>query len=123
MRDQSYLQSVFYRVKKIVRPLALLLCAFSVLSFTFCLGLGIGIMSMTRQFYHREYLKERELIEPIIARNPAFSGITIHEKSDGGVFIDGCLSSTDYSQLRFAITQVVGESRADEIVMGILVKP
>jgi hypothetical protein len=71
--------------------------------------------------YSEQYARERRVIEPLLASDPAFSELKIGQRSNGGVWMIGVIRSpAAYSRLREALIRAFGESRADEILYGIM---
>jgi hypothetical protein len=92
------------------------------LSFGCCFGSGLffGIMRGERFGYNRQYQQERELIEPILAKDPAFAAVEIHIRSNGGIFLSGEVPTTeDSARLRELVVRAVGEPRAKEILLAV----
>jgi hypothetical protein len=88
--------------------------------FGFVPGLVLGAMGGNRQAYHLRYLEERELIEPIIASDPTFSEVTIHEKSDGGLYLGGEVPThSDRARLEQKVNRAIGEKRAHEAISNV----
>ena len=57
--------------------------------------------------------KNDSLIEPILAGDPAFSAVTIHEKSDGGLYLGGDVSAhLDHVRLEQTVAKAIGQKRA-----------
>lgn len=74
----------------------------------------------TEREYHERYLRERELVEPVLAQDPAYQEIKVHRKSSGGIFLTGVVASAqERTKLFEALIRVVGESRAKELMNGV----
>jgi hypothetical protein len=87
-----------------------------------CFGLGLfyGLMRGTEEGYRRQYQQERELVEPILAKEPAFAEVAIHRRSNGGIYLLGQVpTAQDYSRLRESVIRAVGEPRAKEILLAV----
>lgn len=85
-------------------------------------ALLLGRVGGERGAYHRQYLKEREALAPVLASDPAFAGVELDERSRGGVDLLGEVRSPDDKErLRAAVTRMVGEARAKEMLIGISV--
>jgi hypothetical protein len=85
-------------------------------------ALLLGAVGGERGAYHRRYLEEREVLAPVLASNPAFSGVELNERSRGGVDLVGEVGSPDdMERLRDAVTRAVGEARAKEMLLGMRV--
>jgi hypothetical protein len=77
-------------------------------------------MSSTQRKYNEQYHRERELVEPILANDPAFADVRLGQRSSGGIWLEGTVpTERDRSRLREAIVRAVGESRADEILIAV----
>src|SRR5690349_20428313 len=86
-------------------------------------GAGVGILLGVRNAYHRQFLEEQRLVEPILASDPAFARVEIHEYSAGGIWLGGKVKSrSDLERLEAAVTRQIGESRAKLAVTPILVE-
>ena len=69
------------------------------------------------RYHRRRYLEEREALAPILAGDPAFAGVEVHEKSDGGVFLTGAVPTPeDRERLRASVARALGEKRSKEAV-------
>lgn len=85
-------------------------------------GFGFGLLYATGQAYQQQYLAEKERIEPILASDLIFRDVTCHRRSNGGVYLNGVVATqADRDRLREQIVRVVGEKRADEIVLAVMV--
>jgi hypothetical protein len=92
------------------------------LGFSLCVGLGVGLLAGERGAYHRRYLEEREAIVSVLAGEPAFAGVEVHELSAGGAFLGGEVSSAEaLDRLQACVTRAVGERRARDAVGGVSV--
>jgi hypothetical protein len=84
------------------------------------MAFGLGAIVAERGTYHRRYLEEKKLIAPVLAQDPAFVGIELRERSNGGVSITGRVPTReDKERLHAALLKAVGEVRAKEILYGI----
>lgn len=100
-------------------------CGSLVLPFS-CFGVGLilGALYGSLNTYHLRYLEERAIIAPILAKDPAFAAVEIHERSDGGVWLLGEVPAPeDRERLRTSVTRALGESRSKEVMAGVEVKP
>jgi hypothetical protein len=94
----------------------------TLLSFGGCFGAGVlfGVARNQEAEYHERYLRERELVEPILASDPAFADIKVSRRSSGGISLTGAVSSPqDRLKLFEALIRVVGEPRAKELIIGV----
>jgi hypothetical protein len=91
---------------------------FLLMGVSFAVGLGLG----ERNQYSAQYWRERQLVEPVLTSDPAFSEIRIKEQSNGGIYLSGAVrSEADLARLRKEISRLVGEPRAEEIMSGVQV--
>jgi hypothetical protein len=97
----------------------------AVLSFAFCaaLFLAIGAFATHQSCKHERYELERSLLQPILSRDPAFSGFELDESSRGGAELSVQVpTQADADRLRDAIVRAVGELRARELMRGVTVR-
>lgn len=86
------------------------------------IGFWCGLFYGESRGYHRQYLEERELIEPLLASDPALSDVKVLARSSGGLELIGTVpTQSDRDRLRDRIIRAVGEKRADEIVRPVMV--
>lgn len=86
------------------------------------IGFAVVLMAEGRAYY-RQYLKERDLIAPIIATDASFSHVKIHQRSDGGVSLSGEVSSNaDFQSLKEQLIKELGDRRGLEAVIAVAVK-
>jgi hypothetical protein len=97
-----------------------------VLSSASCFGVGLvfgvffGGARTTESEYQERYLRERELVEPVLAQDPAYQEIKVHRRSSGGIFLSGVVSTShERTKLFEALVRVFGESRAKELMNGV----
>jgi hypothetical protein len=84
------------------------------------IGLGLGVLVGEQNGYQRRYLEEKELVEPILAGDPAFAGVRIQRRSNGGIDLIGDVPTVaDRERLRGHVARALGENRAQEIVLGV----
>lgn len=80
-------------------------------------GFGFGVVYSELSTYARQYGKERELIDPTLASDPAFANLQCNQRSNGGVSLSGTVPTwDDRDRLRERLTRLVGEGRGSEIV-------
>lgn len=97
-------------MSKLWRRVALLAGIVCFGSCLFSCGLGYGLLYRTEQTYQEQYLKERELIEPLLASDPAFAGLECSRRSAGGVDLVGVVpAQSDRERLSERIIRLVGE--------------
>jgi hypothetical protein len=102
-----------------------LLVTGSALALGLCLstGLVLGLLGGEQSVYHRRFLEEQEAIAPLLASDPAFSKVELHEYSAGGVYLMGEVSTAeDLSRLRVGVIRAVGERRAREVMAAVGVR-
>lgn len=103
----------------------LLLVAGSLLAIGFCFSSGVvvGLLGGEGGAYHRRFLEEQQSIAPLLAGDPAFAGVELHEYSAGGVYLVGEVpTAEDLSRLRAGVVRAVGERRAMEAMRGVRAK-
>ena len=87
-------------------------------------GFVAGRLYCQQRFYHEQYLREREMIEPLLVSDSAFSRINISQRSSDGIDLTGYVNSkNDLIRLQDAIGHLVGTPRAKELLLGVLVAP
>ncbi len=87
------------------------------------IGFGIGHMHAGGQAYMRQYHEERELLEPLVASDPAFAELTLCQRSSGGCDLMGIVpTQADRDRLRERVVRAFGEKRAEEIVRPVMVR-
>jgi hypothetical protein len=88
----------------------------------FAAGMACGLLLGDLNSYFRQYQVERELIDPILASDPAFRELQCSQRSNGGINLRGAVpTEADRDRLRERIVRAVGEKRADEIMYGVQV--
>lgn len=103
-----------------IRRFLLVVLALLVLGFAFGCGFIVGALVGTVDAYHRQYLEEREAFAPTIAADPAFAGIEIVQRSDGGIQLIGKVPTPeDLERLRDHVIRAIGETRAKEAMQAI----
>jgi hypothetical protein len=87
-------------------------------------GFLVGAICGELGAYHRRYIEERDALAPVLAGDPAFAGVKVLEKSDGGVFLIGEVATPeDLGRLRAAVARALGENRSKEAVGTEVRKP
>ena len=81
-------------------------------------GVFIGAIKGEALIRHEQYERERQLVEPILRRDPAFADVDLSERSTGGIDLTNMLSLKpgDRSRLHDLIAKELGKSRADELL-------
>jgi hypothetical protein len=93
------------------------------LGFSLCSGVALGLLRGERDAYHRRFLEEQEAIAPVLAGDPAFAGVNLHEYSGGGVWLSGEVPTPeDLGRLRAGVIRAMGERRAREGMFAVSVK-
>jgi hypothetical protein len=83
----------------------------------------VGLVLGERGAYHRRYLEEHRLLAAAMANEPAFAGIQIDERSDGGAYLIGELPhQPDFERLQAVVIRAVGETRAKLAAHAVHVK-
>lgn len=102
----------------------------AVLAILVLTGLGVAFVvgwiggSATKEYreFERKYLLERQLIEPVLRSDSAFSKIQIGKYTGGGIYITGEVENQiAYERLRNEFVRLFGETRASELTSGIYV--
>ena len=91
----------------------------------FCTGSGVfaWVLIRTTEAYHSRYLEERDALAPVLAGDPAFAGVEVHEYSGGGVYLSGEVpTAADLGRLKGHVEQAVGADRAKMILYGVSVR-
>lgn len=87
------------------------------LGFCLCSGMALGLLLGEQGAYHRRSLEERAAVAPLLAGDPAFAGVELHDRSDGGVWLSGEVpTAEDLDRLRAGVARAVGERRARDAV-------
>lgn len=93
------------------------------LGFCLCSGVIVGLLRGEGGAYHRRFLEEQEAIAPVLASDPAFAGVKLHEYSAGGVWLSGEVPTPeDLGRLRAGVIRAVGERRAREAMLAVSVR-
>jgi hypothetical protein len=109
--------------KTIYRRITIVFCCFLGLCIFFGCGFLVGLLRGEQDVYHRRYLEEKELIEPILTADPIFKVVEIHQSSDGGVWLSGQLPALeDRERLRRQLIPVVGKSRVNRMMNALYPK-
>jgi hypothetical protein len=89
----------------------------------FGIGFGSGLLNAGGQARQQQLREERELLEPIVASDPAFAEVTLLERSIGGYELIGVVpKQADNDRLRERVVRAFGEKRAEEIVRPVMVQ-
>lgn len=89
----------------------------------FSCGLLAGVLGGSRSAYHHRYREELDAIAPILAGDPAFERVEIHESSAGGVYLAGEVpTAKDRDRLREKVVRAIGERRAESIMIAVDVR-
>jgi hypothetical protein len=102
-----------------------LLVTGSLLALTFCFGAGVfaGALLGEEGSYHRRYREERDVLTPVLGADPAFAGVEVRERSDGGAYLVGEVpTAADLERLRVVAVRAIGEAWAKEALPPVLVK-
>src|SRR5581483_12178343 len=103
----------------------ILMITASVIALVLCFSCGLfaGLLRGESDASHRRFLEEQKAIAPLLAGDPAFSDVQLHEYSAGGVWLGGRVpTAEDLARLRAGIIRAIGEGRAKEAVAGVRVK-
>ena len=94
--------------------------AFFSLGCCFGSGVVVGLLRKEGEYRNEQYRRERELIAPILAADPAYSRIEIYPLSVGGIsLVGGVPTAADKDRLREQVIRAVGEARASQMMLGI----
>lgn len=86
-------------------------------------GVVVGLLMGEGRSYHRQFLEEQELCAPIIAADPAFARISIHKRSNGGVYLLGEVTSNEeFERLNQQMSNALGENRGRSVMYAVTVK-
>jgi hypothetical protein len=100
----------FFFRKRIV-----LICFFAcVVCFGCLVSFGVGILIGEGNKYQHRYEEERLAVEPLISSSPAYRGIEIHRRSNGGIYLAGEICRSDLPAFKEGLTKVLGKTRAEE---------
>ena len=89
------------------------------LAVVLAVGLLAGFIWGERYAQHRQFLAERELIGPVLAGDPAFEKVVIHENAGGGAFLAGEVrTADDLERLRRELVRVLGGTKAEFLTHG-----
>lgn len=90
------------------------------------LGLCIGFLALLMaegRAYHEQFLREEELVTPILADDPAFKDIETRQTSVGRVSLDGEVATqTDADRLQRRLEPTFGKKRADELAKSVHIR-
>ena len=104
-----------------LRRVVTILGAVIVCSLCYTCGLGFGVVVGEFNGYKKRTEEERAVIAPVLA-DPAFAGLVLEDRSNGGVLVYGTLSVADRERLKLAVTRAVGETRGREVIGGVDVR-
>lgn len=76
----------------------------------FCLCSGvIGVLMGEQWIHHRQYVIDRQLLTPVLARDQRFAGVYVAEYSGGGVALSGTVpTANDRVRLRSSVEKALG---------------
>jgi hypothetical protein len=87
------------------------------------IGFGAGLLYAEGQIKQRQWHADRELLEPIVASDPAFAEVKLLARSIGGYDLIGVvLTQADHDRLRERVVRAFGENRGAEIVRPVMVR-
>lgn len=90
------------------------------LAVSFGIGWVVGDLQGEASAYHRRFLADRAILEPIIAADPAYAGVEVMEMSIGAGHLYGRVGSDGaLDRLRGEVARVLGESRVEDIMYGV----
>ncbi len=89
-----------------------------VLAFTIgAIGLWLNNPIGDQGAHRSQYELERDDIAPILAKDPAFKGVTIGEYSAGGIVLLGHVpTEADLTRLRSAVSKALGDRIASRVI-------
>src|SRR5262245_17224751 len=86
------------------------------------IGFGAGLLYSEGRAKMQQWHDDRELLEPIVASDPAFAEVKLLERSVGGYELIGIVpKQADHDRLRERLVRTFGEKRAEEIVRPVVV--
>ena len=86
-------------------------------------GFALGHLVGEGQANMQKYRDEREAVEPIIASDPAFQKVEIHQFSAGGNWLNGEVpTEADLTRFRERVIRAIGEKRATEALIAVQAK-
>lgn len=95
------------RFRLAVMPLLIGCVPFACL-FGFC----AGGMWEDRRMYRSKFERDRDVLSPVLAADPAFSKVRIHPNSGGGIDLEGEVpTAADGERLRAAFVRLFGETQ------------
>jgi hypothetical protein len=101
-------------------PLALASAIVFGLGFCSCCGLAVGWLGGTLQIYRMMFVEERAAVEPILESDVAFRDVTLHERSNGGIYLIGVVpTEPDLDRLRARVERALGERRGKEVMSAV----
>jgi hypothetical protein len=82
-----------------------------------------GALVGERDTYQSRYLEERGYVEPQLKGQPAFAKVDIRERSNGGIWLSGRVSTaSDLETLRSVLRRAIGERRAEEAIRTVEIR-
>ncbi|MFO0927251.1 MAG: hypothetical protein U0736_09455 [Gemmataceae bacterium] len=96
----------------------LVLVGTAVLAYLFglCSGVILGELRVSFSMHHQQYLEEHAAVAPLLASDPAYAKVKIHEYTGGGLYLTGEVpTEADRDRLQAAIARAIGERRTREI--------
>src|SRR4051794_12454567 len=89
--DRPQLRSINWRqVRKRLRP-AVVPLLISCLPFTCLFGFCMGGLWEDQRMYRSQFERDRDILAPVLAADPAFSSVRITPYSAGGVELEGAV--------------------------------
>ena len=89
----------------------------------FGIGFLIGALIGENGSTHRHYLKEEEVITPVVNADPAFHEVEVMEGCDGSLSLVGEVQThADLDRLQSQVIRALGEPRSLEVMRPVHVK-
>jgi len=86
------------------------------------IGWLVGAIQGESGAYHRQFLDERAVLDPILNGDAAFAEVTVQEYSGGGAYLLGAVpTQQDQARLHEAVGRAVGTLRSGFVMQGISV--
>ncbi len=108
------------RIDVPLRPIVL--ASAIVFGFGCCFGTGLvgGLMVSEGGNYSSRVEEEWRAVAPVLGSDPAFAGVEIHQRSDGGICLWGTVpTGPDLERLHTQIARVLGEQRGREAMNAV----
>ena len=104
----------------VLKTIAIGVALLAVYAVGFCCG-GLSSAQRTRS---QQLEEQRDAVAPVLASDPAFSGVRVRPYDDGGwILLEGEVpTDQDKFRLMQAISEAIGRRKAENAVPGVKVK-